>query len=570
MSRTDFEPYMRTGVIHVLAISGLHLTVLAWFISVTLRFFLVPKRITAVVIIMVLVLYTALVGGRPPVMRATVMVTVFCGAIIVGRTARPANSLALAWLIVLAMNPTSIADPGCQFSFFCVAILIWGWSRWMERGPVDPLQRLIDESRPWHERASRSVGKVILDLYALNLILGIAVLPLTATHFHMVPVTGLLIGPPVVLLSSVALVAGFVQLLAALVSTSLASVIAVVTKYALAGMTWLVNLGDHLPGSHVYVGTIPFWWLAGFVMLIAAMLWLPALVRRPITSLLMILTWFCVGLGATLYRPAPDGLVMTFVAVGHGGCTVIETPDKRVLLFDAGSMSGPEVTRNIIAPYLWHRGITAIDEVFISHADLDHFNGLPSLVDRFAIGRVSLTPSFAAKPTPGVHEVIDAIRRAGVPMRIVMAGDGFNAGDVALEVLHPPPDGPPGLENFRSMVLRVTHLGRTILLTGDLDGEGRTTMFGRGRQYVDVLMAPHHGGKTANPPELAEWFRPEVVVACQGITDRTENVQRMYESAGCRYLGTWPEGAVTFSSRRDGLWCETFRTRLQWRLADKD
>ena len=72
--------------------------------------------------------------------------------------------------------------------------------------------------------------------------------------------------------------------------------------------------------------------------------------------------------------------------VGHGGCTVLETPDGRTLLYDAGALAGPEVTRRQIAPFLWSRGIRRIDEVILSHADLDHFNGLPSLLDRFAIG----------------------------------------------------------------------------------------------------------------------------------------------------------------------------------------
>src|SRR5262245_34808260 len=98
---------------------------------------------------------------------------------------------------------------------------------------------------------------------------------------------------------------------------------------------------------------------------------------------------------------------MTFVAVGHGGCTVIETPDGRTILYDAGSITGPEVTRRHIAPFLWHRGIRRIDEVIVSHADLDHFNGVPALAERFAIGQVSLTPSFSAKPTPGVKAVLE-------------------------------------------------------------------------------------------------------------------------------------------------------------------
>src|SRR5262249_56481645 len=91
-------------------------------------------------------------------------------------------------------------------------------------------------------------------------------------------------------------------------------------------------------------------------------------------------------------RPS-DELRVTFLAVGHGGCTVLETPDGRVLVYDAGAMGGSEVTRRHIAPYLWSRGHRRIDELFLSHADLDHFNGVTALLERFAVGPITCAPS---------------------------------------------------------------------------------------------------------------------------------------------------------------------------------
>src|SRR5205823_5258557 len=145
----------------------------------------------------------------------------------------------------------------------------------------------------------------------------------------------------------------------------------------------------------------------------------------------------------------------TFLAVGHGGCTVLETPDGRTLLYDAGALAGPDVTRLKIAPFLWYRGIRRIDEVFISHADLDHFNGLPALLERFAVGQVTCTPSFREKPTPGVRFTLETLERRHIPVRIVKLGDRLMAGPVEMEVIHPPETGPEGNENGRSMVLLV-------------------------------------------------------------------------------------------------------------------
>ena len=102
-----------------------------------------------------------------------------------------------------------------------------------------------------------------------------------------------------------------------------------------------------------------------------------------------------IGIGLIiLWLPhRPGEFRCTFVAVGHGGCTVIETPSGRVIVYDAGATGGPDVTRRHIAPFLWSRGIRRIDDLILSHADLDHFNGVPQLAERFAIGRVICTPS---------------------------------------------------------------------------------------------------------------------------------------------------------------------------------
>src|SRR5262249_1148413 len=178
------------------------------------------------------------------------------------------------------------------------------------------------------------------------------------------------------------------------------------------------------------------------------------------------------------------------LAVGHGGCTVLETPDGRVLLYDAGALSGPDVTRRLIAPYLWSRGIRRVDEVFLSHADNDHFNGLKDLLERFKVGQVSWTPTFREKPTAAVREIVSALKKHDIPVRIVKAGTRLTAGEVELEVLHPPEQGPEGNENARSLVVLLRHAGYTILLTGDLEGPGLDLVLGMPPKRVDILTSP--------------------------------------------------------------------------------
>ena len=280
----------------------------------------------------------------------------------------------------------------------------------------------------------------------------------------------------------------------------------------------------------------------------------------------------CVGLVGGAARATPDELRVTFLAVGHGGCIVLETPDGRTLLYDAGSMAGPELVRRQVAPFLWSRGVRRIDEVFLSHADLDHFNGVPALLERFSVGQVTLTPTFADKSTPGVTLMLDELERHGVRVRIARAGDLFSAGGVRLEVLHPPERGPDGPENARSLVLSVKHLGHSLLLTGDLEKAGLERVLGLPKQRVDVLMAPHHGSRASNNPTLAAWASPKLVVSCQGPPRWPPKGNDPYEARGATVWGTWPHGAVTLHSHRSGLVAETFKTgqRVVVRVGGKE
>jgi competence protein ComEC len=560
MTQEDWDKYLRTGVIHVLAVSGQHLVVLAGFLWFALPRLRVRQRPAAVAVALFLLAYAVLTGGRPPAMRSAVVVCAFCGGLVLRRRVMPANLFALAWLVVALLNPADVATAGCLLSFLAVAVLYWGTRRrLLAKDSVDPIDLLIERSRPAWQRGLLWAGKKSLEAYAVCGLVWLAVTPLAMARFHVFPPAGLLLGPPLVLLTSVALLAGFGLLLAAAVWEPLALLFAPVVHGCLAGCEALVDALDRWPMSHLYVGDIPEWWSWIFYLGVLAALTQEPLRRRWSRALAAGFAWVCVGLLAGAAR-LPDGeLRCTFLAVGHGGCTVLETPDGRTLLYDAGALSGPDVARRVIAPYLWWRSVRRIDEVFLSHADLDHFNGLAQLLDRFSVGQVSCTPTFADKHTQGVAMTLDALEQWGVPLRVVKAGDVLAGGEVRLEVLHPPAVGPPGVENVRSLVLEVRHAGHAILLTGDLEGLGQQCVLSLPRRRIDVLMAPHHGSPAANTEELAKWARPGVAVSCQGAETGRKDGGGPYRAVGARYLDTHHDGAVSIRSHSSGLVVETYR-----------
>jgi competence protein ComEC len=566
MTREDWEKYIRTAIIHVLAISGQHLAILAAILWVMFKCLGIRRRQVAWLVVGFLLSYALLTGGRPPAMRAAVMICACCLAIYLRRPGLSVNTLALAWIVVALINPTDLFTAGCQLSFLSVVVLSWGVSAWFRHEP-DPLAQLVEESRPRWQRILLRMGRFIAFNYAVTLAVLLAIAPLVAFHNHLISPIGALIGPPVILLGAIALVAGFLLLLSCVLFSLLVPVFAWVTEISLAGCEQLVNFGDRLPLGHWYVGNISLWWLWVFYLGLLAVLTQRRLRLRWRWAGVAGLGWLCVGLVSGSSRPAADELRCTFLAVGHGGCTVLEMPDGRTVLYDSGAMNGPDVTRRQIAPFLWSRGIRRIDEVILSHADLDHFNGLPALLDRFPVGQVTSTPTFADKTTPEVRETLAALERHKIPLRIVRAGDRLSAGQVDMEVLHPPAQGPEGKENYRSMVLLVRHAGHSLLLTGDLEGPGLDRVVSMSPPpTADVLMAPHHGSRAGDSLELINRtnlaFRtgPKVIVSCQGLPKSSPLRPDPYAASGASFLATWPHGAVTIRSGEHEMTVETFKS----------
>jgi competence protein ComEC len=584
MTGADWEKYQRTGVIHVLAISGQHLVVLAGFLWLLARVLGIRRRYAAPSIALFLIAYALLTGGRPPVMRAAWVVGAYCGGVLLRRPIARANAFALGWIGVIVMNPTDIFNAGCQLSFLAVVMLIWGVGRWS--GEVsDPLQRIIEASSPWYSRVTFWILRWLAAAYAINAAVWIAVSPLVAAHFHNVSPIALLLGPPMVVLTSIALLAGFAFLLFAAWCYPLAWLFAIVTQGSLSCCDVLVSLGQRLPGAYFFVADVPAWWLWGFYVPVLIGITLPWVWRNGRWALGAVCIWLALGVLLQAMPRRPGEFRCTFVAVGHGGCTVLETPGGRVIVYDAGATSGPNVTRRHIAPLLWSRGIRRIDELILSHADLDHFNGVPQLAERFAIGRVLCTPTFAERNMAAVQKTVEVLQTHGIPMQIVHTGKHWEEDGIAFRVLHPPLVGPAGKENVRSLVLLVTTLEEpgargkererwSMLLTGDLEEAGLEQVLMQRPPRIDVLMAPHHGSDKSNIPELAKWAKPRLVVSCQAAPPGGERLNvKMYEKAGAKFLGTWPHGSITIRTpagdvrrargeEEGGASVETFRTKL--------
>jgi competence protein ComEC len=557
MDRAEWDGYVRTGVVHVLAISGQHLVVLGGFAWVVLRVFGVHRGRGAWVVMLLLVGYAVVTGLKPSGVRAAVMVAAVCGGLILRRPVLPANTFAAGWLVVIALNPADAFSLGCRLSFVAVFVLVWLAGPWLVPRPLSPVEELVDESRSVPAKLVRSAGRAVLVAYAVTLLISAVVAPMVVADQNLLTPVGVLVGPPLVVLTSVALIAGFLLILCGPLGV-LATPFAWATEASLAAAGAVVRWADELPGGSLYTVGPPAWWVVGFYVGLAVLVLLGSGHRARATAGLA--GWVFV-LAVVFPGPATsDETRVAFLSVGFGGCTVIETPDGRCLLYDAGTTTGPAAVRRVVAPYLWSRGFSRVDELFVSHADSDHFNGVAELLKRFRIGRVTLTPSFAEKPTAEVAAALLAFDKHAVPMRTAAAGDVFVAGGVRLDVLHPPPSGPGGSENERSLVLAVRAAGHTLLLTGDLEKAGTARVLGLPPVPASVLMGPHHGSRAALPEALVRWCAPRLVVVSRGPA-RGNSVRPADVGPGVLLWDTWDRGAVTLRCHATGIVAESFRDR---------
>jgi competence protein ComEC len=347
-----------------------------------------------------------------------------------------------------------------------------------------------------------------------------------------------------------------------------------------------------VPAGHTWVAGPPDWWVVGwYAVLAATLIWFPAgMLRRPQTWAAVAGGWIGVGIvaGAAVGsmaggEPPLRGVV---AAVGHGCGIVLRTPEGRCLVFDAGRLGAPAAARRSMAAVLWSEGITRIDTLVISHADTDHFNAVPELLERFAVAAVVVPAALLTSESPAVRDLLERFRERGIPLQTVEAGDSFAVDrQCRVRVLHPTRaaadqagtgSAAVGLrfpsreaDNQTSLVMAVESAGRRWLLTGDIEGEALAGFIAADPDSCDVLVAPHHGSRTSLPAGIAVATKPKVVLVSGGRNPSWTEVRAAYAAAaaGAAVLNTGGTGAIAVDADASGIAISRFHAG-RWRPAE--
>ncbi len=543
--RLDVETYQAfidSGTAHVLAVSGMHVSIM--FVTLSL---LLPAgvelrrvRIRAVVMLAVIAAFVLVTGGRVSSVRAALMVAVYLGADWFGRERDAPTALSIAGIGFLLYEPNLLFDVGFQLSFLSIASILLFSEGLSNRLTFIP----------------QSLRQGVAAMLAVQLL----PLPLAIRAFFVLPMIAPLVNLIVIPVTTVLLWVGFVASIGAIVFPPAAVIFGQALHLLAQIVLWLAKESASLRFAHARVAapTGPALVFYGIAMIALRALLTARSFRRGFALACAVALAACAAVWGPI-APRPE---MTVIDVGHGDAIFVRAPGGRTMLVDAGNRSEyVDTGRRTVAPFLWANHETKIDVLLVTHPDADHMGGARYLVENFAVGSVVL----GAQAFPGTleDELIAVCENRGVPIQRVARGDRFELGGATVTVLNPPREAPAGTsENELSLVVRVSWPGFSALLTGDIESWGEAQVAGLD-PAAQVLKVPHHGSATSSSPAFIDAVRPEVAIISVGPRGRSSvlspEVVKRYRDAGIRVLRTDVVGGVRLRPGRDGLQIEAAR-----------
>jgi len=565
------DGFLKTGTIHFLAISGLHVGILVVTLHYFLRLFRFNTRYLAIIIILIVFFYAAITGMKPPIIRAGIMVAMYYGAVIINRRWDLPNSIAAAVFIILLINPSDLFNVGFQLSVLAVLGIIYTSNRlenffWKSTLLVEKLQAKEERSEIW----------LLLTVYCrktlcVSLSAWIAVMPLIAYYFHIVTPLTVFLNIIIFPLVWFILVGGFIVLITGLVSPILATPFAWLVSYSGVALENLVLLFSRNFQTFFYTST-PFWIWIVIYYLIAIFFILRERIKIKLThTIIATLAIINIFVFSGLPGRHQGCLKLTCFDVRHGASFFIQFPNGKNMLYDSGTRGNYDVGKFIVAPFLWQRGIKKIDTMIISHKDDDHCNGIPSIIDRFRVGNV-----FVNKFLLQSGNKIELLRMfAEEKIETGLLANGLEIkgyGSAKIRVLNPPDKDVlrnKGVfvenvsTNDSSSVLLIEYMGYRILLCGDIGEKGiKMLLSGNGNSDVDVsadiVQVPHHGGFIMNTGDLVKNVKPAHAIINGLAKDISPSTIEDYQKRGVRLHNTHENGAVTFTINKEGIKVSTF------------
>jgi competence protein ComEC len=558
--RQDLDPavvqqFTLSGVVHVLAISGLHVGYIILFITILLQLLRFPYRSQFIILLVVLTVYVLLVRFKPSVLRASLMAALYIYGKIREKKIDNKNILLGTAFLLLLFDPRDLFNPGFQFSFLAVLGILILFPRLKKR--------IIF--------GNSSVSKILLQYIWYGLIISFSAtlftLPLTIYYYGVWPIYAVPVNLIIIPLVGIMLFLGFMQILLALISIHLALGIGQLIELVYQLMTAIIHATMSLPLAFLDLPK-PSWVL--IVLSYMGIVFLLALNKhnriKGLFALLSILLCYIVIGKWGGRRP---GLIVTMLDVGHGDAAVIHFPNGNTILIDGGDCTANfDHGLQTVLPYLKQKGVLHLTYAVISHGHRDHAGGVINLMDRVRIDTVVISDDIGTSPL--ITQIIEKCERHHYPLRKVIKGDCLYPDPACrLYVLHPAYyDSTSATSssscNNQSMVVKLQYGASGILFTGDIEAKGiEDVLCFDDFLESELIKLPHHGSMVSTTPDLLSRVNPVIAIASASAYRRfnlpSRKLIQFFNTRRIPFLQTGREGAIMFELTPTSI------RRIHWR-----
>ena len=518
------EEFVTTGIVHILSVSGSHMSLLAAATAYFCMMIRLPKTITMIFGISVIVTYMILCGMLAQVIRSAIMGILFLGGFLYEYDSLGKRFLTLVALAMLINNPLLIYDVSFQLSFTSTAGLIY--------------------VAPRIKKYLKKLPQIISYPAAITLSAQIASLPIVIWYFNRISLSSIFANIFVMPFLEIVIVGGLVAGFFAFIIPGAGKLLFAGMAIIFSGAAELNKIFANLPFSSIQVPTIDIF---------AGLIYYVALIFREKKFLLLLI----ILLAINFFRSSNE-FEINFVDVGQGDCAVVFTPNKKCLIFDTGGVREKvfDVGERVLLPYLKHENIFEVEKIFLTHVHEDHSGGASAIIKNLPVHEI-----ITANEPKSEYAAIFGISENNLNnLRAGRQGEKFFIDGVTVEIIFAPK---VGTGNEISNVYKISYGEIDFLITGDLVIELEDKILAEKIDVrSEVLKVGHHGSKTSSSEEFLRAVNPKVAVICVGYGNnfghpRAEVLERL-NNIHAKIFRTDIDGLIKFKTDGHNLKVSTY------------
>lgn len=547
------ETYRKSGISHILAISGLHISIISallWLILDTLK---LNKRVSSTIILTVLIVYCIFTGNSVSTTRAVIMIGIVLFGNIIYYQSDIYTSIATAAFVLLIYQPLYLYDVGFQLSFGAVISII-------VLSPV--LERIY------------FIPKTIRSYLISTLAASLGTYPIIAYHFNTISVIGVAVNLLVLPLASILVCFGIISTVVSFIWLELGKFLCGIVYFILVFYENICTIASTIPFSQIVTGQpnlILIFIYYTIILATAYYYYLNKQKRQSLKKYMLYMQIFLLIISAIVIFK-PKDLEIVYLDVGQGDSIAIHTAkNKNILIDGGGNISKPLEEANmgtqIVLPYLRYKGINRLDCVFVSHPDGDHIIGILELLDYIKINQIFIADTDAKNDLLETLEM--KASKYNIPINKLSKGNIVKVDDsISFECIYPTKDILIDSDDYNnnSLVLYMDYNNSKFLFTGDIEKEAEDRIIKDYKKLdTDILKVAHHGSKTSSTQNFVDMVQPKVAVISSGknnyyghphkeVLDRYKNIN-IYNTAD--------DGAILIKPKNNKLIISTMRENEQ-------